>query len=122
MSTTITVQDGTGAQTTPDLVLGYEAARQTRSIVHDTLDGGIAVSLIPPRPRSGILRLFYKDQAAAFAAMDLHSRVSTFNLVSTERPPINMVFVAAPSDIRVQLDPETRNVWTVDVPYQEVVT
>lgn len=119
---TITVQDGTAASTTPDLVLGYETARSTRTIVHDTLDGGIAVSLIAPRPRAGTLRLFYKDQADAFAALELHARLSTFALVSTERPLINMVYTVAGSDARLQLDPQTRGRWTVDVPYQEVIT
>lgn len=119
---TITVQDGTGASTAPALILGYQTARTSRSIVHDTLDGGIAVSLIPPRPRSGTLRLFYTEQADAFAALELHARVSTFALVSDERAPINMVYTVAGSDLRLELDEQTRHRWTLDVPYQEVVT
>lgn len=116
---TITVQDGTGDTTVPDLVVGYETTREARTLIHDTLDGGIAVSLIPPRPRSGTLRLFYRSETAAKAAMDLHGRETSFGLESTERPTIDMSYVVTGS-VRVALDEATLDRWTVDVGYQEI--
>lgn len=120
MSNVITVQDGTGDSTTPALVLGYETTRMSRNIVHDTLDGGIAVSIIPPRPRSGILRLFYVTEADADTAAALLARPSTFLLESDERTSINMTFVVD-SDTTLALDDDTRDLWIVDAGYQEIV-
>lgn len=119
MADIITVQDGSGATTAPDLVLGYDTAYESRTIVHDTLDGGIAVSIIPPRPRAGTLRLFYKTETAANDAARLHLIPATFQLASTDRPTINMAFDVV-GQVRVLLDEQTRNRWTVEVGYQEV--
>lgn len=116
---TITVQDGTGATTSPVLVLGYETARESRNIVHDTLDGGIAVSMIPPRPRSGVLRLFYLDEATAAAALELHGRDAYFTLDSDERPSISMAYIIRDA-LELRLDEDTRERWTLDVGYQEI--
>jgi hypothetical protein len=119
MTNTIVVQDGSGGSTVPVLVLGYEAEQSSRNIVHDTLDGGIMVSLIPPRPRSGTLRLFYPSEAAADAARLLHRRPAPFTLTSTERTTINMSYVTA-GPARIVLDDQTRNAWVVEVGFQEV--
>lgn len=119
MPSVITVQDGSGATTTPDLILGYDTAYESRTIVHDTLDGGIAVSMIPPRPRAGTLHLFYMTETAANDAAQLHRIAAVFTLTTDERPTINMAYVVS-GQIRVQLDDATRTRWTVDVGYQEV--
>lgn len=120
MTTTITAQDGTGATTTPRLVMSYEASNETRNQVHDTLDGGILVALYPARPRSGTLHLFYLTEADADAARVMHTRETSFTLSSTERPSINMAYVVVGS-ARIVLDPDTRQRWTVDVGFQEIV-
>ena len=120
MSTTIRAQDGSGASTAPFMVLGYETARESRNLVHDTLDGGIAVALYVPRPRSGTLRLFYLTEADAAAAATLHARNTSFTLESTDRTTINMAYVTV-GTTRTALDDATRNRWTVDVGYQEVL-
>lgn len=119
MTDTITAQDGTAAATTPVLVLGYDTTRESRNIVHDTLDGGIAVVMIPPRPRSGELRLFYPAESDARDAAELLARDTSFLLVSTERPTIGMTFVLS-GRLRTELDDRTRNAWTVTAGYQEI--
>lgn len=116
---TITVNDGTAASTTPQLIDGYTSARAGRTIVHDTLDGDIAVSLIPPRPRSGTLQLLYASETAANECLTLHARSASFTLVSTERATVGMTYVV--TDERIVLDDETRNVWTVEITYQEIL-
>lgn len=120
MTNTITVQDGSGATTTPALILGYDTSSQSRNRVFDTLDGGILVAVYPTRPRAGTLRLFYLEETAAATARDLHTREATFTLASTERPSINMAY-AVFGAVRLELDPETRDRWTVEVGYQEIV-
>ncbi len=118
MSTTITATS-TGGTTTPLLVNGYEAARQSRNIIHDLLSDGIAVTLINPRPRSGTLRLLYDDEAAAFAALNLHAEETTFAIVSDERAGVGMIYVLD-GDVSIALDEETQTAWIVSVGFQEV--
>ena len=120
MGSLITVNDGSGTSTSPALVLGYDTQRASQNIVHDIIGGGIAVSLIRPRPRAGTLELFYLTEAAAFAALDLHSIESTFSLADSDRPAVNMTYALDGSGVQVALDPETRNRWIVSVSYQEV--
>lgn len=118
MTTTIT-RTSDSATTIPDLVLGYEASRESRNVVHDLIGGGIAVTLVDPRPRSGTLELLYPLEADAAAAFDLHSVASTFTLVNDDLTGIDMTYVLDGS-LGVALDDETRAVWVVSVGYQEV--
>ncbi len=118
-STTITGSGVVGGTTYPVMVLGYETDREGRNIVHDLIGGGVAVALIAPRPRSGELRLLYASEALALAAVSLHANETTFTLTNTDRPAIGMAYVVNGS-VRLELDPQTRRMWTVTVPYQEV--
>lgn len=121
MTTTITADDASGT-TTPLLVLGYDTARQSRNIVHDLIGGGIAVALIAPRPRSGVLELLYSVEADAWAALALHARETTFTLVDTDVPDVNMSYLLnGTADLGLSLDQDTRKVWVLAVPYQEIV-
>lgn len=118
MSSTITATSGAGT-TSPTLILGYATSRESRNIVHDIIGGGIAVALVAPRPRSGDLRLFYPEEADAWAALALHGHETTFSLTDTDRPGIGMTYVVNGS-VSLALDEQTRTRWTVTVPYQEV--
>lgn len=118
MATTITAT-GSAATTEPLLVLGYQTSRTSRNEIHDLISGGIAVSLVAPRPRSGILELFYADEAEAFASLNLHAEETTFQLSDDSRPSVNMAYVID-GILSVALDDETREHWVVSVGYQEV--
>lgn len=119
MASLITVNDGTAATSSPALVLGYQTARESQNIVHDIIGGGIAVTLVRPRPRSGRLELFYLTEAAAFDALTKHSRETTFTLTDTDRPAVNMTYVTEGA-IDLALDEEGRTRWIVSVGYQEI--
>ncbi len=119
MSTLITAS-GTGSTTSPELVLGYDTARESRNIVHDLISGDIAVTLIAPRPRSGTLELLYFDEAAAFAGLALHEQETTFTLDDDDSAGVSMTYVVSGSGIRLTLDDETRDAWVLSVGYQEV--
>ena len=119
MTSTITAE--AGGTTTPTLVLGYATTRAGRNIVHDLIGGGIAVVLVAPRPRSGTLELLYESEADAAACFDLHSLETTYTLVDPERPGIGMVY-AIDGDIGLALDNDTREMWIVSIPYQEITT
>lgn len=116
--TTIT-RTGDSATSTPELVLGYATERQARTVIHDLLDGSIAVALVAPRPRTGTLELLYPSEANAWSAFELHSDADSFTIADAGRPDINMTYVV--TGHRIELDDATRDVWIVRVDYQEVV-
>lgn len=120
MSTVITVNDASTDTTTPTLVLGYESSRESRNVVHDLIGGGIAVTLIEPRPRKGSLELFYLTETTAAAALELHTRETSYTLTSTDRASISMTYVVDGA-ITIRLDDEGRRRWVVTVGYQEVI-
>lgn len=121
MTTLITVNDGTSNTASPTLVLGYDTSRESQNIVHDIIGGGIAVSIVRPRPRQGRLELFFETEAQAFSALQLHSREATFTLNDSERPSVSMTYVTE-GGIGLSLDSATRNRWVLSVGYQEVET
>lgn len=122
MTAAIVVNDSTGDTMSPDLVLGYETARQSRNLVHDLIGGGTAVSLIMPRLRAGNLSLFFAAEAAAFQALAIHGREASFTLTDTDIPDIGMTYVLANgADVILTLDDATRLRWVLSVPYQEIV-
>lgn len=118
MANLITANDGTSNSTSPTLVLGYEAEQESQNQVYDIIGGGIAVALIRPRPRSGTLELFYPDESDADDCRKLHARETSFQLI-TDRSTIAMTYVVS-GRVRVALDDETRDHWTVSVDYQEI--
>ena len=120
MANLITANDGTSDTTAPTLVLGYQSEHESQNVVYDLIGGGIAVALIQPRPRSGTLDLFYPVEADAEECRTIHIRETTFQLI-TDRDSVGMVYVVA-GRVRVSLDDETRDHWTVSVDYQEIVT
>lgn len=120
MASLITVNDGSGATISPALVLGYKTSRESQNIVHDIIGGGIAVTLIQPRPRSGTLELFFLTEAAAFDALTKHSLETTYTLTDTDRPSVNMTYVTE-GTIDLELDDQGRTRWVVSAGYQEVL-
>lgn len=106
----------------PILVDGYSAVRESRNIVHHII--GRQDPDITRRPaslRSGSLRLLFADEAESLQAEDVHANGITFVLTSTERASIEMTYVLAEGQtITRELDDETRELWLVIVPFQEI--
>ncbi len=121
MASLITAGDGTGNTTSPALVLGFEATQESLNIVHDIIGGGVGVTLVRPRPRSGTLSLLYLTEADADAARLLHGRETTFTLTDADRPTLTMTY-AVNGTIGIALDSQGRRRWTVDVGFQELET
>lgn len=120
MASYITARNGAGS-TAPVVIDGYETARESRNVIHDLIGGGIAVSLILPRPRSGELILRYTDEVQAWGALSVLSHESAYALTDSDRPGVGMTFVVD-GDVQLSLDDDTRDTWTVTVPYQEITT
>lgn len=117
--------EGVWSSTFPRLVLGVEARRESANIAHDLVGGGVAVSLLFPRPRSGVMRLLYMDQAAAYEALALLSRRCLFfyneDYLDPGQHAADMTFSVVGQGTSVALDATTRRRWLVDVEYQEVL-
>jgi len=121
MSATITANAPGSGSTTPTTILSpYEARAQSRSIVHDLIGGGIAVSLVAPRPRAGVLDLLFETESDADAAFRLHFQETTFSLVESDHPSLGMTYVVD-GDLSIALDEQTLTVWIVSVSYQEII-
>jgi hypothetical protein len=118
MTATITADNGAGTTTPHFVIAPYATDWQARNVVHDLVGGGIAVSLVPPRPRSGSLELLYLTEADAFACAALHKASTTFTLTETSRTHVSMTYATSGS-VTVRLDGNA-NTWIVTVGYQEV--
>lgn len=118
MTSLIVPNDGSTANVSPTLVLGYEASTESQNVVHQIIGGGIAVTLVRPNPRTGTLGLFFTDEAAAFEALELHKRETSFTLSDTDRPVIGMRYVVSGS-VGIRLT-EDRKRWEVSIDFQEV--
>lgn len=117
MATTIT--DGT-TTITPELVLGYEVAQESRNIIHTILGRATPdVTLRFTNLRTGTLDLLFKTATEAETARQLHINPIVFSLDSTEIPDANMDYVVSGS-ISTVLEDVTRELWHVSVDFQEV--
>lgn len=119
MVNVITAGDGSEDSTTPHMIMSFEADQESMNQVYDIIGGGIAVALIRPRPRRGRLRLFYEEAAAAETCRVLHTRETTFTLLSTDVPSLNMTYVLD-GRIGAGLAEDTDDRWVVEVGYQEI--
>jgi hypothetical protein len=106
-----------GAETNPDLVLGYQASRAVPSIAHRIIGRGDPdITLVPAGLRTGTLELFYTDETEAWSALDLLSQLSTFEYTEDQFAELAMTFVVLGA-VQVRLDNAR---WIVTVDYTEV--
>lgn len=117
MTTTLTQ----GAQTViPVQVLGYSATRQARNLTHNIIgQSAPAVTFKPAGLRTGTLKLLVLKLADALAAENLHTGTGICHLVDTDLPLLGMNYVATGSVV-VELDEDTRSLWTVSIDFEEV--
>ena len=119
MSESITYP-GASAPIVPDIVDGYEAGRESGTVVHPIAGRESPdATLAPARLRAGVLRLVFGDEVAAKAAVDAHALPVAFTFTSTDAPTVGMYYVVI-DDVRPALDDATRDAWVVEVPFQEV--
>lgn len=105
---------------TPDLVLGYDAERESGNIIHPILGSeNPDVTFRPARLRTGTLELLFHDEAEAVAAVHILAIAEVCAVVSDEREAVVMTFVLA-GRLGHTLEDQTRDMWIVRVGYQEV--
>lgn len=111
-----------GPSTYPDLYLGWDMRRTSPTIVQDVIGGGIAISALQSRPRTGTLRLFYLDEGNAVEAFNMHAPKATFSLYDLDNPGSwrEMLYTTVDGGTRITLDETTGTRWIVEVEYQEL--
>lgn len=119
MADTIT----SGASTiTPTIVTDYSSEREAQSLVHVILGSpNPDITLRPATLRKGRLELGFhgaSSEADSKTALDLLATSVTFNLVSSDRTSIPMLFVVQGRVSRV-LEDVSRGAWLVSFEYQE---
>jgi hypothetical protein len=103
---------------TPVLVLGYEVSTDTTTVVHNLVDGTIAVTDGPDRPRTGTLEMLFDDETDALEAHDAHMAGGVFTLTDPDRD-ISMTYVRS-GPMVYMLEPETLDNWVLRVGFQEL--
>lgn len=104
----------------PDLVLGYTRERASRNNVHAILDDPApVVTLRPAALASGTLRLFFSAKSEALAAEDAHTLATVLEFSDSDNPEMDMRYVLN-GTLRLVQDDEMPELWTVEVPFQEV--
>ncbi|MCK2028095.1 hypothetical protein KZC56_17495 [Microbacterium sp. SSW1-47] len=118
MASTITHAAGS---ITPRVIEGYTATREARTVIHDILNqSNPDVTLRAAGPRRGSLKCVFPTETEAVAAFGVFSVPQVLLLTDAAVPSVGMSFVVAEGDLTVSLDPDTRVVWIVNVPFVEV--
>ena len=116
-----TISDGV-TTVTPTLVLGYRAGQRSRNVLIEPIDSPDPyVSLAAAQTRAGTWSYLFADEAEAEACRALHAAGSVLTLTDPDVSTVGMDYVV-PDDgeIVVELDPETRKAWIVEVDFREV--
>jgi len=114
-----TISDGT-TTITPELVVGYEATRDARTVVHQVIGRADPdVSLAADGLRTGSLELLFLTEAAASAGLALHTHPARFTLTEAGMTIPTMTYVRYGA-LRIRLDPQTQELWLLSVGFREV--
>lgn len=111
-----TISDGVTIVTL-DAVDGFAGSSEARTIAHATRTG-VAFTLRVAAPESGTLTCVVADDSDASSLYELARSEGLLTLV-TDRPGVGMQFAVVGGEITRELD-ETRTVWVLGIPFQEV--
>lgn len=104
----------------PVLWMEYAATRTAGTIAHNLIGGGIGVTHRPAAARRVRLRLLYPLESDARTCANEHALGGMFHIEHTDR--ISMTMNYAPvGEITCILDPETADVWIVEIDVQELI-
>lgn len=107
-----------GATIIPDALEGFESRSVSRSVVHDLLSGDVAITQWPARAEAGTLMLVFFGREQAFAARNLLSEVTIWQMSNVEIGQIGMSFVVT-DDLLLTLS-ATGAAWLLEVPFQSI--
>jgi hypothetical protein len=114
-----TINDGTTTYT-PDLVLGWDAAPDSRTVEHPIIGESSVFTLRSAGPASGTLSLFFNSLTTAQAVQAAHRAIAVWSLNLAPQAAIALTYVTAPGG-RVGLEAanESGTRWVVRVDFRE---
>lgn len=116
-----TITWGTAEAITPELVTGYDPARELRTIAHDILGSpAVALTLRPAGLRTGTLELFFTTHAAAADAEAQHALPRVFTITDPPVPGMVLRYVAADGRLELRQAEPGMPPWLLRVPFREV--
>ena len=114
-----TISDGT-TTLTPILVTGWETTRTAANVLHVVVGRADPdVTYRTATLRAGTLECLCATLELALQLEELAAQPKRLTLADPDHPSIGMAFVAS-GDIRVELDPDTREQATVAIDFQQV--
>lgn len=116
----VVVEDGTGDSFHPIVINGWNPSADSANIIHELIDGSIAVTLIGDRLRQGDLTFIFNDDTTAETARAILARPAAFSLYVPERPVVAMRFVRR-GQVTSAIHDQALNVWVFTVGFQEVL-
>jgi len=116
-----TITDGTTV-VTPELILGWDAAQDTRNVIHNIIGKSAPdVTLKPAGYRSGTLELLFTTSTAANTARVMLAQALPF-LIESDEAWLDGVYFVVSGTISSALEDTTRKLWTISVDFQEVTS
>lgn len=110
--------DNPATRVLPDMVLGYDTARQSLNTVHQFLSGNVGATQRPSSLRSGTLKLFFTDPAKAAVAESVHAGAGFFQFADDANPAEFMNYVVDGLVRSYQDSSRLRRI--LEVPYREI--
>lgn len=98
----------------------YDTTYESRNVLHQLVDGGVAATLMQHLPRTGTLDLMYQSREDAWAGVELLLAVDTFTLSDGDVPEVGMLFMA--ENVAPAIEQQTTSLWIVRLTYQELPT
>ena len=109
-----------GPVLTPLLVVGLSSSREANNTLHRIIgQASPDVTLAEAGLRAGSLTFLCQTLADALAMESIHAALGVIRLIDTDLPGLNMTYVPS-GDISLEIDDETRELWTVEVDFAEV--
>lgn len=108
--------------TIPLLLTQYAGGRTTQHIVHEIIGRSDPdVTFAPTQTRAGELTLLYESLELVGQARDLLALPGPITLTQKDMPALSMTFVVPGGELTIAPDQEDPSLWTITVPFREVV-
>lgn len=105
---------------TPQLMLGYTAARVSQNLITPIPGGQYPfVAVNAPQGRTGTISFLILDEPDVIALEALLQAGTQFQLADTDHTLLTMQFVLGTGNIQTTLNTETLSTWQMDIPFAE---
>lgn len=92
----------------------------SRNTIHTLMSGLTAATLMQGTMRSGILKLLFETEAAAYNCAAKHTELGTWGFTDDENPYSAMIYATTGGGTISVYQDETRTLWIVEIPFSEL--